>query len=131
MASPKNGSAPSAVTPTEPKAPLEADKADPGEVEKAKAQDRGTGKGKYGSLKSPPAPKRTEEVGKEDSWIEIELVDESGKPVASEEYLITTADGKPRSGTLDEKGLARVENIWRGQCKVTFLNLDKDAWENA
>ena len=32
-------------------------------------------------------------------------------------------------GTLDEKGHARVDHIDPGTCKVTFPNLDKDAWE--
>jgi hypothetical protein len=32
------------------------------------------------------------------------------------------------SGTLDENGFARVEGIDPGQCKVTFPDLDKDAW---
>ena len=36
-----------------------------------------------------------------------------------------------REGTLDEKGLARVEGIPEGSCKVTFPDLDKDAWEPA
>ena len=32
-------------------------------------------------------------------------------------------------GSLDEKGWARVDGIDEGSCKVTFLDLDKDAWE--
>lgn len=62
-------------------------------------------------------------------WIEIELVDEAGKPVAGEPYSITLPDGTTvADGTLDEKGCARVENIDAGNCKVTFPNRDKEAW---
>ena len=62
-------------------------------------------------------------------WIEIELVDEAGKPVAGEPYSITLPDGTTvADGTLDEKGCARVENIDAGTCKVTFPNRDKAAW---
>ena len=62
-------------------------------------------------------------------WIEIELVDESGSPVAGEPYRITLPDGTVADGTVEEKGRARVEKIDAGNCKVTFPNLDKEAWE--
>lgn len=63
------------------------------------------------------------------SWIEIQLNDESGKPVTGEPYKITLPDGTTvADGTLDEKGYARVDNIDPGTCQVTFPNLDKDAW---
>jgi type VI secretion system secreted protein VgrG len=63
-------------------------------------------------------------------WIEIKLVDEDGKPVPGEPYQITLPDGSTiADGTLDEKGFARVDNIDPGTCKVTFPNLDEDAWK--
>jgi type VI secretion system secreted protein VgrG len=50
--------------------------------------------------------------------------------VPGEEYQVTLPDGSTvASGTLDEKGKARVEGIDPGSCKVTFPNLDKDAWK--
>src|SRR5262249_7020216 len=78
--SPSSGSAGSAVSPTEPKKPEEADKADPGEMAEVKAQQIETKSGKYGAEKlnpHKPDPKKK-------SWIEIELVDEDGKPVPGE-----------------------------------------------
>ena len=67
---------------------------------------------------------------KKPHWIEIELVDEEGQPVPGEPYKITLPDGTTvADGTLDEKGFARVDGIDPGTCKVTFPNLDKDAWE--
>ncbi len=63
-------------------------------------------------------------------YIEIELLDESGKPVPGEPYKITLPDGSTvADGTLDNNGYARVDNIDPGTCKVTFPNLDKDAWQ--
>jgi hypothetical protein len=63
-------------------------------------------------------------------WIEIELFDEDGNPVPGECYSITLPDGSTvADGTLDNKGLARVDNIDPGTCKVTFPNLDGEAWE--
>jgi type VI secretion system secreted protein VgrG len=66
------------------------------------------------------------------SWIEIELVDEDGKPVPGEAYKVTLPDGETvATGTLDEKGFARIEGIDPGTCKITFPNLDKDSWAKA
>jgi type VI secretion system secreted protein VgrG len=134
MPSPKSGKAGSPVTPTDPKEAKEADKANPGEVEKAKAEQRQTKAGKYGSVKTKPFKPGDSAGDKEEkkkkSWIEIELVDEEDKPVPGMAYRITLPDGETvAEGTLDEKGLARVEGIEPGSCKVTFPTLDKDAWE--
>jgi type VI secretion system secreted protein VgrG len=135
MPAPKNGTAASAVAPADPKAPTEADNADPGEVEKIKAQQRGTNEGKYGSLKSDKQPPKANpdpgaQPQKKDHYIEVQLVDEAGKGVAGEVYEIKVPDEEePRKGTLDEKGLVRIENIAQGQCKISFPNLDQHAWE--
>jgi type VI secretion system secreted protein VgrG len=73
-----------------------------------------------------------EEKEKKKSWVEIELVDEDNNPIPGEKYKITLPDGKTvAEGTLDESGFARVDGIDPGTCKVTFPNLDKDAWEKA
>src|SRR6185369_10323509 len=128
MPSPKSGNAGSAVSPTAPKDPHEADKADPGEVESVKADQRQTQSGKYGSVKLKPHKKDP----KKKSWIEIELVDEEGNPVPGEAYRITLPDGESvAEGTLDDKGFARVDGTDPGTCKITFPNLDKEAWEKA
>ena len=128
MPSPKSGNAGSAVSPTEPKESQEADKANPGEVEDVKAQQRQTQSGKYGSTKIKPYKKDP----KKKSWIEIELVDEDKNPVPGEKYRITLPDGETvAEGTLDDKGSTRVDGIDPGTCKITFPELDKDAWEKA
>jgi type VI secretion system secreted protein VgrG len=72
------------------------------------------------------------EEKEEKSWIEIELVDEDDNPVTGERYQITLPDGTTvATGTTDSNGLARVSGIDPGTCKITFPNLDKDAWEKA
>ena len=131
MPSPKSGKAGSVVSPADPKKAEEADKADPGEVDKIKAEQRKTEAGKYGSVKVKPykPPESTEEKEKKKSWIELELVDEEDQPVTGMSYRITLPDDTLAEGTLDDKGFARVDGIDPGTCKITFLNLDKDAWE--
>lgn len=61
-------------------------------------------------------------------WIEIELLDEDGVGIANEEYLIVTPDEEKHRGVTDADGLVRLDGIVKGQCKVTFPNLDKEAW---
>jgi type VI secretion system secreted protein VgrG len=129
---PTQGQAGSLVPPMKPKDADEADKADPGEMDKIKQQQIQEGTGKYGLVSlTPHKPPKAGEEGAEEKthWIEIRLVDEDGKPVPGEEYKITLPDGSTvASGTLDEKGKARVEGIDPGTCKVTFPNQDKSAW---
>lgn len=134
MPSAKSGKAGSAIAPADPKQAEEADKADPGEVEKIKAEQRQTKAGKYGSAPVKPhkPPDTKEEKEKKKSWIEIELVDEEDNAVPGEKYKIILPDGETvAEGTLDDKGFARVDGIEPGTCKITFPELDKDAWEPA
>lgn len=63
---------------------------------------------------------------KKKSWIEIELKDDDGNPVAGEAYRVEVPDGSLAEGSLDEKGFARVEGIDPGTCKVSFPNRDKE-----
>lgn len=72
-------------------------------------------------------PPEKKEVKK--AWIEIILVDMDGKPVPNVRYRITPPGGSPVEGRLNEHGQAGVYNIDPGNCKVTFPDLDKDAWE--
>jgi hypothetical protein len=62
------------------------------------------------------------------TWIEIQLIGEDGKGIAGEAYEIRLPGGTIVSGTLDDGGVARVENIAAGTCQVSFPNLDQDAW---
>lgn len=130
----KSGKAGNAVAPAKPAQAEDADVADPGKVEEAKTAQAQEKSGKYGEAQAkphkPPAEEEQETTTKK-SWIEIELVDEANAPVPGEAYEITLSDGSVAKGTLDGKGFARVDGIEPGTCKVTFPELDKDAWEAA
>lgn len=149
---PGSGSGGAAVPAAAPTRALEADKADPGEMAEVKAQQRVRQSGKYGKAPVPPfkppaaaaaaaasafetvpGPEETMPgmpvTEKKKSWIEIELVDEQDNPVPGEKYEITLPDGTVASGTLDEKGLARVDGIDPGLCQITFPELHRTTWK--
>jgi hypothetical protein len=54
------------------------------------------------------------------AYIEIALVDKEGKPIKDGRYMLVTPDGKQRQGKTDAKGIARIEGIQEGICKVSF-----------
>ena len=130
---PKSGKAGKTISPAKPKKVEEADNADPGKVAEVKAEQRKMEKGKYGAPPvkpfKPVEPEEGEE--KETAWIEIQLVGEDDEPIAGERYRITLPDGSVDEGSLDGDGVARVEGFDPGDCKITFPELDKDAWEPA
>lgn len=133
MPSPKSGNAGSAVAPAATVKPEQSDQANPGAVEKTKAEQRQTKTGKYGKAKvtAHKPPKEKEPQKGKPGWIEIELMDENGKPVAGQGYCVTLPDGSVTTGTLDPDGFARVEGFEPGSCKVTFPDLDERDWKPA
>jgi len=62
------------------------------------------------------------------SWIEIQLVGEDDQPIPNASYALALPGGTIVTGTLDAEGMARVANLPAGMCKVSFPDLDKDAW---
>jgi type VI secretion system secreted protein VgrG len=63
-------------------------------------------------------------------WVEIELLDQqNGKPVPNEPYRIELPDGTVSEGSTDDNGLARVDGIDPGNCKITFPSLDQRSWK--
>lgn len=62
----------------------------------------------------------TQEPCTRPTWVEIRLVDPEGRPVPGAKYRIELPDGEVLEGTLDEDGLAGVDGIDPGDCKVTF-----------
>jgi len=121
----KSGKAGNAVSPAAPTKPEDADIDDPGKVDEIKAEQANTKSGKYGSEKVKPYKPDEEKT----SWIEIEMVDEEDEPVTGERYKITLPDDSVAQGSLDNNGFARIEGIDPGTCKITFPELDKEAWE--
>lgn len=107
-----------------------ADNAKPGSLGNYKSQRAAMSPAAAAAAEAPSHDPNSEENKQKKAWIEIVLEDEAGKPVPGEAYRITLPDGATLAeGTLDEKGFARVDCIDPGTCKVTFPNLDKDAWE--
>ena len=83
---------------------------------------------------APRPPARTRPpVALEDlkTWVEIELVDDDGKPVANEKYLIKVPGGATESGTLDANGRARVTGLDSGMCDISFPDVDAREWRGA
>lgn len=74
------------------------------------------------AAEQPPPP---DEV----HYIEIELIDDEGKPVANEAYVIELPDGTQRTGRTDGMGRAKITGIDPGTAKVSFPDLDKKAYE--
>jgi hypothetical protein len=62
------------------------------------------------------------------TWIELQLVDDRGSAVPHEAYEITTPEGQHRSGRLDERGMARLDQLQAGSCQITFPRIDGREW---
>jgi len=73
---------------------------------------------------------RAEIVKEKKAWIEIILVDAEGKPMPGVRYRLTPpGGGAPVEGRLNEHGQAGLYQIEPGNCKITFPDLDKEAWD--
>jgi phage baseplate assembly protein gpV len=77
----------------------------------------------------PPADAAS--VASDTSFIELELVDTDGKPVAFASYVVTASDATSFSGVLDAEGRARIDGIVKGNCTVTFPEFHGDDWSAA
>lgn len=63
------------------------------------------------------------------AWVEVELLDYAGGPVADERCELIDADGDKHLGKTTAKGTFRFEGIAEGQCKFTFPGLDTATWK--
>lgn len=61
------------------------------------------------------------------TWIEIELTDMEGEPIAGERYWIQLPDGTVREGTLDRYGRAYFGDLEPGEALIRWPNLDDAA----
>lgn len=59
------------------------------------------------------------------AWIEIELKDEDGTPIAGREFELVRPDGERVEGKTDAAGLARLESLPEGDCLLTWKTLDR------
>jgi hypothetical protein len=74
------------------------------------------------------AAQETAPAAEEQHWIEIELLDNEGNPVAGEMYFVELPDGSKLSGRTDGQGRARVDGVDPGTAKVSFPDLDKSLY---
>lgn len=63
----------------------------------------------------PPA-----DGGAPTAWLELDLKDELGAPLARERYQVTTGAGAVLEGYLDDRGRARLDGLPEGDCTVRF-----------
>ncbi len=80
-------------------------------------------------LQSMSGSKPAEKPKEKKAWIEIILVDMEGKPMPGIKYRITPPGGAPKEGRLNQHGQAGLYEIDPGSCKITFPDLDKEAWD--
>jgi hypothetical protein len=77
-------------------------------------------------------PVLPQEVAPQESltWVEIQLLDLEGLPMAGERYEATLPDGSTRKGELDDQGIARLEDVSPpGTCHWRFPDLHERYWQ--
>jgi hypothetical protein len=78
-------------------------------------------------------PKETidgKEEKKELTWLEVELVDQDGKPVEGEFVQIKLSDGTMAPEQMTgPNGVVRISGIPKGNCEVNFPRLYKGDWK--
>ncbi len=84
----------------------------------------------------PKVVEQSEEPVEVKTWVSIKLIDVKKKAIANEEYEITTPDGKTHKGKTNASGIAKIDDIPEGDCKVSFPKLKRcrlqaDAQETA
>jgi hypothetical protein len=71
--------------------------------------------------KSSDAPVKT--------WIAVQLIDDNGDPVPNAAYKVTLPDGSVMSGSLDDQGIVRFDEIDPGDCLVSFPEIHAKEWK--
>lgn len=118
---------PVTATAAAPEAPVDADTTEPGkDVTYAGGEELAEGEVPADTAghefeESEPTEQKT-------SWIEMELRDDEGNPVAFERCRIKTTDGRVIERSTGEDGVLHIHGIKPGDCEITFPNLDKEAW---
>ncbi len=132
MASKKDGSAGSIIAPVAPAEAMNALDDKPGGITKASLKGEPPPKITTAKISAPDFKPSTAEEAKSKevklTWIEIELLDKTGAPVAGVPYEVKMKDGTVARGTLNEMGMARVEDVEEGTCDVTFPEYAPSSW---
>jgi hypothetical protein len=80
---------------------------------------------------SPPSETSTKDEAKGPDWIEIAVEDDDGKPVSGVRYQVELPDGSTVDGVIPIGGMARLQGLPKGNCKVSFPELDAEAHRQA
>jgi uncharacterized surface anchored protein len=64
-------------------------------------------------------------------WIEICLVDDSGKPVSGAHFRLVAPDGSVSKSVTGQDGVARLDGIVPGDCRISFPDLHDYEWSVA
>jgi hypothetical protein len=78
--------------------------------------------------KKPPKKSESSEAAVK-TWIAIQLTDEDGNPVPDVAYSVTLPDGSIMTGSLDDQGFARFDDIDPGKCLVSFPEIHAKEWK--
>jgi len=62
------------------------------------------------------------------TWVEMEVVDERGRPFPNQAYLCMLPDGTLREGETDAQGRVRFDGIDPGNCAFSFTKLSPERW---
>lgn len=65
------------------------------------------------------------------TWVEVQLRDQDGAPVAQELVRVVDADGRTREAFSDAEGIVRVSGVAPGSVRITLPALDEDLWKPA
>jgi hypothetical protein len=87
----------------------------------------GTCQVEWPSLDAKETAPRPEPEKPPTAWIELELIDEAGNPMAEEEYRLERTDGIVKEGKLDKDGHARIEDLPEGEHRLSWPKLDRAA----
>ena len=82
--------------------------------------------------RKPDAEEEQEEEQEQWTWVGLQFVGEDDQPVAHESFELKLPDGSVKRGRTDSYGYADTQNIYgEGDCELTFVDLDQDAWKEA
>jgi hypothetical protein len=65
------------------------------------------------------------------TWIAVQLIDDRGDPVPNAAYKVTLPDGSVMTGSTDDQGSVRFDEIDPGDCLVSFPEIHAKEWKPA
>jgi hypothetical protein len=79
-----------------------------------------------GKFQTDPQARRPEEKL---TWVAFKLRDMAGQPVPGMKYRVKLPGGAVEEGELDAYGEVEFDGIYPGTCRISFPDLDEEAWE--